>query len=106
MREKLAEARRSLKREFDFYKSVSKHPDTPRNAKFLLGLAIGYALLPFDLIPDFIPLIGHLDDAIIVPGLVILALKSVPEHVKTECREDVKIENTEKNTAENVEGEQ
>lgn len=86
MKEKLAEARRSLKREFDFYKRVSKHPETPRGAKMLLGLAIGYALLPFDLIPDFIPVIGHLDDALIIPGLVLLALKSVPEEVKTECR--------------------
>lgn len=86
MKEKLAEARRSLKREFEFYRAVAKHPNTPRSAKILLSLAIGYALLPFDLIPDFIPVIGHLDDALIVPGLVVLALKMVPNEVKTECR--------------------
>ncbi len=95
MKEKLADARRSLKREFDFYKRVSKHPDTPRGAKILLALALGYALSPIDLIPDFIPVIGHLDDALIVPGLVLWALKSVPEVVKTECREQTKIENEE-----------
>ena len=86
VKEKLAAARRSLKREFEFYKRVAKHPKTPRGAKILLGLAIGYALSPIDLIPDFIPVIGHLDDALIIPALVLWALKSVPDEVKTECR--------------------
>jgi len=49
-------------------------------------LAIGYALLPFDLIPDFLPVIGHLDDALIVSGLIYLAFKRVSEVVKDECR--------------------
>ena len=86
MKEKFAGARRSLKREFDFYKRVAKHPGTPQTSKLLLGLAIGYALMPFDLIPDFIPVLGQLDDALIVPGLVLLALRAVPQEVKDECR--------------------
>jgi uncharacterized membrane protein YkvA (DUF1232 family) len=85
VKEKLAQARRSLKREFDFYKRVARHPHTPRSARILLGLAIGYALLPFDLIPDFIPVIGQPDDALTVPGLILLALKIVPQEVRTEC---------------------
>lgn len=55
---------------------------TPRLAKIILGLAVGYALSPIDLIPDFIPIIGHLDDFIIVPALVFIAMKMVPETVR------------------------
>jgi uncharacterized membrane protein YkvA (DUF1232 family) len=67
-----------------------RHPQTPLAGKVLLGLAIGYLLLPFDLIPDFIPVIGHLDDVIIVPGLIYLALKMIPNEIILECREKYK----------------
>jgi len=76
----------SLKRELKVYRLVLKDKRTPRVAKALLGLAVGYVLLPFDLIPDFLPVIGHLDDALIVPGLVLLALKLIPKEVVEECR--------------------
>jgi uncharacterized membrane protein YkvA (DUF1232 family) len=95
MKEKLAAARRNLKREFEYYRRVAKHPGTPRSARILLSLAIGYALLPFDLIPDFIPIIGHLDDAIIIPGLVLLALRVVPKDVLKECRSSAKVDDVE-----------
>lgn len=66
-----------------------RHPQTPWLAKFLLGLAVGYVLLPFDLIPDFIPFIGQLDELIIVPGLIYLALKLIPDKIMNECRQQV-----------------
>jgi uncharacterized membrane protein YkvA (DUF1232 family) len=78
-----------FKRELQVYRLTLKDPRTPMLAKLLLGLAIGYTLLPFDFIPDFIPIIGHLDDVIIVPTLIILALKLIPTEVVTECRSRV-----------------
>ena len=75
-----------LKREAAFVRAVWKHPRTPPAARHLLGAALAYAAMPFDLIPDFLPVIGHLDDAVIVPGLVYLALKKVPREVIDECR--------------------
>lgn len=47
---------------------------------------VGYAVSPFDLIPDFTAVIGHLDDAVLIPGLVLWARRSVPEEVRTRCR--------------------
>lgn len=85
----LREAARKLKTELAVYRLVLKHERTPWLAKVLLGMAIGYVLMPFDLIPDFIPVLGQLDDLLIVPGLVILALKLIPEGVIDECRQKV-----------------
>jgi uncharacterized membrane protein YkvA (DUF1232 family) len=75
-----------FKRELNVYRSVLKHPRTPLPAKLLLGMAIGYLLLPFDLIPDFIPILGQIDDLIIVPLLVVLALALVPRGLVAEIR--------------------
>ncbi len=77
---------KSFKRELRLYQLVLKDRRTPRVAKLLLGLAVGYALMPFDLIPDFIPVLGQLDDVIIVPILVIVAVKMIPKVVIEECR--------------------
>lgn len=86
MRGRLAALATAFKRELEIYRCALRHPDTPWFAKALLGLAVGYALLPFDLIPDFLPVIGHLDDLIIVPGLVWLALRLIPSAVMNDCR--------------------
>lgn len=73
----------------ELYQRVLKDSRTPRLAKIFLGLAIGYLLLPFDLIPDFIPVLGQLDDIIIVPGLFYLALRLTPRDLIDEHREQI-----------------
>ena len=86
MLETLKAAARRIRREFKVYRLVLQDKRTPKLAKVLLGLALGYAALPFDLIPDFLPVIGHLDDLVIVPALIILALKLIPTEVVEDCR--------------------
>lgn len=77
---------RGIKRELAVYRLIVRHPRTPRAARWLLGLAAAYLLSPVDLIPDFIPVLGQLDDLIVVQLLVWLALRLVPREVVAECR--------------------
>ena len=58
-----------------------KDKDTPVIAKVFAGLAVAYALSPIDLIPDFIPVMGYLDDVIILPAMVALTIKYIPKNV-------------------------
>jgi uncharacterized membrane protein YkvA (DUF1232 family) len=67
-----------------------KRKDTPVIAKILIIITVGYALSPIDLIPDFIPVIGYLDDIIIVSFLIFLSIKLVPREIMDECREEAK----------------
>lgn len=75
-----------LRRELAVYRRVLVDPRTPRMARVLLGAAIAYLLSPIDVIPDFIPVIGHLDDVLIVPVLFWLALRLVPRQVIEDAR--------------------
>ena len=76
-----------LKREtYALYLAV-RDPRTPWYAKAVAAAVVAYALSPLDLIPDFIPVIGYLDDLIVVPLGIALALKLIPEPVMRECRQ-------------------
>lgn len=63
-----------------------KEKNTPLIAKIIAGVTVGYALSPIDLIPDFIPVLGYLDDVILLPALVALMIKLIPEEVWTRSK--------------------
>ena len=63
-----------------------RHPRTPFIAKALAVVLVAYAFSPIDLIPDFIPVLGYLDDVLILPAGIWLVLKLVPPDVLAECR--------------------
>lgn len=65
-----------------------KHELTPWYAKLVAVITVGYALSPIDIIPDFIPILGFVDDAIILPALIWLSLKLIPKDVIAFCREE------------------
>ena len=84
--EKINNFVRRIKKEVSLYQRVLNDERTPLAAKILLWLAISYLLMPFDLIPDFIPVLGQLDDLIIVPGLVYAAVLLIPKNIISEHR--------------------
>lgn len=77
---------RHLKAEVYALYLAARHPGTPWYAKLYLVAIVAYALSPIDLIPDFIPVLGFLDEIILLPFAIVLALKLVPESVMSECR--------------------
>jgi uncharacterized membrane protein YkvA (DUF1232 family) len=77
---------KSLKKEVKALYLAYKRPDVPWYAKLFVLLVVGYALSPIDLIPDFIPVLGYLDDLVLIPLGVTLAVKMIPPHVMEECR--------------------
>lgn len=79
---------RSLKREVYALYLAYKDPRVPWYARVFAGCVVAYAFSPIDLIPDFIPVIGYLDDLILVPIGIALAVRMIPPTVLTECREE------------------
>jgi uncharacterized membrane protein YkvA (DUF1232 family) len=80
---------RHLKSEAQVLMIAYKDSRTPIHAKILIGITIGYLLSPIDLIPDFIPVLGILDDLVIVPLLIALSIKSIPTYILNEAREEI-----------------
>ena len=85
----VAELRRwahTLKAETLALSLAARDPRVPWYAKLLAAAVVAYALSPIDLIPDFVPVLGYLDDLIIVPLGIALVLRLVPPDVLEECR--------------------
>jgi uncharacterized membrane protein YkvA (DUF1232 family) len=78
---------RRLKGEIFALYLAYRDPRVPWHAKAFAALVVGYALSPVDLIPDAIPVLGYLDDLLLVPLGIGLALKMIPAEVMGECRE-------------------
>lgn len=77
---------KTLKRDGVTLWFACKHPGTPWYAKALGVFVVAYALSPIDLIPDFIPVLGYVDDVLLLPGLIWLAIRLTPAPVLAECR--------------------
>ena len=69
-----------------------RHPHTPWYAKVPAVIVVAYAFSPIDLIPDFIPILGYLDDLILVPLGIALIVKTIPQEVMDECRKQAQAE--------------
>jgi uncharacterized membrane protein YkvA (DUF1232 family) len=83
----LKELARELKKETYAIYLASIDPRAPWYARMLAGVTVAYAFSPIDLIPDFIPILGYLDDLIIVPFGIWIVIKMIPPEVLAECRE-------------------
>lgn len=84
--EKLKAWARRIKRDGVTLWFAGKHPRTPWYAKALGVFVVAYALSPIDLIPDFIPVLGYVDDVLLLPVLIWLTIKLLPADVVAECR--------------------
>ncbi len=82
----LKEKAKQLKRDIPAVFLALKHRSTPISAKILACITVGYALSPVDLIPDFIPVLGYLDDLLLLPALTALTVRLIPKPVLEECR--------------------
>lgn len=89
MLEQLKSRARALKHETLAVYLAAKDPRTPWYAKAIAFLTIAYAFSPIDLIPDFIPILGYLDDLILVPAGIALAVRLIPAEVLAEARDKV-----------------
>lgn len=84
------EKAKQLKNELHAISLACRDRRTPWYAKALAILIVAYALSPVDLIPDFIPVLGYLDDLVIIPAGIFLVLKMIPGEVIEQCREKAK----------------
>lgn len=89
-KETVKERSRKLKEETATLLIVCRKPETPLLAKIITGIVVAYALSPIDLIPDFIPVLGYLDDLILLPLGISLALKCIPKELLDQSRAEAR----------------
>ncbi|MGM9647480.1 MAG: YkvA family protein [Eubacteriales bacterium] len=82
----LKERAKKLKTDVPAVFLALKKRETPWYAKVLAVLTVAYALSPIDLIPDFIPVLGYLDDVLILPGMIVLTVKLIPREIYRACQ--------------------
>ncbi|MBB6216061.1 uncharacterized membrane protein YkvA (DUF1232 family) [Anaerosolibacter carboniphilus] len=75
-----------IKKDLSILYLAYRKPEVPWYAKVFIALIVGYALSPVDLIPDFVPILGYLDDLILIPIGITLAIKLIPAEVIESCR--------------------
>ncbi len=84
--EKLKTKAKSIKKQLTAVYYAYQDPEVKLLPKIIIAVCIGYALSPIDLIPDFIPVLGYLDDLIILPALITLAIKLIPKDVMDKAK--------------------
>ena len=82
----LKQRARRLKADTFALSLAARHPGTPWYAKLFVAGIVAYALSPIDLIPDFVPVLGYVDDFLLIPLGIALAIKMIPAPVLAECR--------------------
>lgn len=85
--EKMKEKVKTLKKEITALYYAYQNPKLKLLPKIIIIFTLGYALSPIDLIPDFIPILGYLDDLLILPALITLSIKLIPNEILDESRE-------------------
>lgn len=88
---RLKQRARELKREVIALYFACRDPRTPWYARAFAAAVVAYALSPIDLIPDFVPVLGYLDDLVIIPGGMLIALRLIPASVLAESRERARL---------------
>lgn len=84
----LKQKAKQLKKDIPAVFLALRHKDTPIAAKIIAAITVGYALSPIDFIPDFIPVLGYLDDVILLPAFIALTIKLIPHDVLEQCRKE------------------
>lgn len=88
MRKNIKEKAMLLKKQLPAIYLALKRKDTPVLAKIFALVTVVYALSPIDVIPDFLPVLGYLDDVVILPLLATITIKLIPDSILTECQKE------------------